>query len=194
MQSLYEKMEHGFHCGSDELKTLSVNPDWRIRYGAALGMGLKKDPDFLVDLERMLEVENARPLFTQPVTKFIGTEGDTRLAEQVMSFEVIFPFPVDEDTKEAWKTRGRVIQAILFAIHDIGSAHDSLIGKLHHYIEDPSRDYSVKAAAVRALGQVGDRSSLPYCGMAANIDERCTQLEAIKAIGRIKDREGNNSK
>ncbi|RAP74596.1 HEAT repeat domain-containing protein [Paenibacillus montanisoli] len=183
MSSCYEQMEACFTCSSDELKRLAVDPEWRVRFAAAVAIGERQDADYIDALEEMLAIEDARPLFTQPVTEFVGVDGDTSLAEQVKPFQVVFPVPADEATQEAWKTRGRVKQAVLFAIYSIGEANERLIDKLHGYIQDANQDATVKAAAVRALGKVGGPSSLPYCKEAAAYDEWCTRVEAVKAMG-----------
>ncbi|WP_308635440.1 HEAT repeat domain-containing protein [Paenibacillus silvisoli] len=185
MRSCYEQMEACFACGSDELKQLAVGPEWRVRYAAAVAIGERQDADYGDTLEAMLAIEDARPLFTQPVTEFVGVNGDTSLAEQVKPFQVVFPVPADEATQEAWKTRGRVKQAILFAVYAIGTANERLIDRLHGYIRDAGQDATVKAAAVRALGKVGGPNSLPFCKEAAAYDEWCTRVEAGKAIGAL---------
>jgi hypothetical protein len=77
-------------------------------------MGVRKDQTILPVLNRILEIEDARPLYSQPETQLLGTRSETRIAEEVKPFQIIFPYPSDDETKEAWKTRGRVKQAVLF--------------------------------------------------------------------------------
>ncbi len=190
MQNLYDKMEYCFVCGADELKVMASDPEWRIRYAAALAIEKRKDSAFLPILDGMLELENARPLYSQPVPEYIGVSGDTSLAELAQPFQVVFPVPADEDTLEAWKTRGRIKQAVLFAIYEIGLANEALIQKMHAYLEDGQEDSSVKAAAVRALGKVGNRSSLAYCDKVAQHFDGPIRMEAKKSLKALKQREG----
>lgn len=186
MNRTYHQMEAVFAASPEHLQTVALDLDWRIRYAAAVAIGFKKDKSLLLLLQQMLDIEAKRPLYSQPKTEFIGVEGDTSLAEQITPFTVVFPYEVDADTQEAWKCRGRVKQAILFAIYEIGEAHRSMIEQIEHLVMDEQEDAPVRAAAVRALGRVGNSTSLACCEYAATIDEWCTRVEAIKAIGALK--------
>ena len=70
----------------------------------------------------MLRVENSRPLYSQPPVQFFNSTDDTRMAEQVGPIEAVFDQEYDESSKEAWRCRGRVKQAVLIALYEIGGA------------------------------------------------------------------------
>jgi len=163
----------------------SMHADWRIRYAAALAMAQHPDAQWLPLLARMLEIEARRPLYTQPPARFSRGTGDTRMAEQIGPIDVFFDADYDKDTLDAWRCRGRVRQAVLFAIAAIGSADDALLDVLHGYIFDPHEDFTVKAASARALGMIGDPRSIPALREAQVFDEWCTNREATKALQRM---------
>ncbi len=185
MNHISQAMEQSFFCTSQELLSLdfALHSDWRVRYAAAVAIGARRIANALPVLEQMLAIEMQRPLYTQPKTKYIGVEGDTSLAEQVKPFTVEFPYAVDAETQEAWKCRGRVKQAICFAIYDLGQVTDSLIHSLQQMVMNENEDAPVRAAAVRAMGKVGDSRCLSACLYATTIDEWCTRVEAEKALG-----------
>lgn len=169
----------------ETIEQLALDADWRVRYAAAVAIGRAGDPRRLPLLSRMLEIEDARPLYRQPPARFINSSDDTRMAEQIGPIEVIFDQPYDEFHLEAWRCRGRVRQAILFAVAELGATDAGLRVRLEDLLRDPAEDYPVKAAAARALAAVGDAASLPALEAARQIDEWCTQVEAAKAIRSI---------
>ena len=163
----------------------AYDADWRIRYAAAIAMAHHPDARWLPLLHDMLLIEAQRPLYTQPVVQFSQGTGDTRMAEQIGPLTVSFDRAYDEATKDAWRCRGRVRQAVLFAIAAIGRASPELLDVLHSFIADPHEDFAVKAATARALGAIAHPSSLPYVQMALACDEWCTNREAAKAFARM---------
>lgn len=182
--NVYELMELAF-AQPAELARLALHADWRVRYAAAVAMGETGDQRWLPELKAMLQIENGRPLYSQPPAHFSNGIDDARLAEQIGPIAVHFDQPVDEQTLDAWRCRGRVKQAVLFALHALGAADDEVRALLHAYLTDPKEDYPVKAAAGRALAAVGNETSLPALQAAQQVDEWCTQTEATKAIGSI---------
>lgn len=183
--NVYEWMELAF-TQPVELERLALHENWRVRYAAAVAIGQTPDRRWLPLLKEMLRIENARPLYTQPPAHFSNSTDDTRMAEQIGPITATFDHAVDEATLDAWRCRGRVKQAVLFALYEVGEADDELRAILHAYLEDPQEEYPIKAAAGRALGRVGNRSSIPALQVAQKFDEWCTQMEATKAMGRIK--------
>ena len=183
MNELFHQMEHVFTCGRDELGQLALHPNWQIRYAAAVAIGERKDQHDLPILQQMLDIELERPLYSQPKTSYIGVAGDTSLAEQVKPFTVVFPYEVDLETQEAWKCRGRVKQAICFAIYEIGQAPTALLERIKQMVLDDQEDAPVRAAAIRTLGKVGDSSCVSCCEYASTIDEWCIRVESHKALG-----------
>lgn len=64
----------------------------------------------------------------------------------------------------------------------------ALIGLLHAVLDDPDDDYSVKAAAAKALAVVGDAHSVPHLERALELDEWCLHVETTKALSVLKER------
>ncbi|MFN8446034.1 MAG: hypothetical protein U0175_34905 [Caldilineaceae bacterium] len=182
--NVYELMESAFTRPA-ELERLALHENWRVRYAAAVAIGQSQDRRWLPLLKEMLSIENARPLYTQTPAHFTNSTDDTRMAEQIGPITASFDHEVDDSTLDAWRCRGRVKQAVLFALHDIGEADDEIRAILHAYLEDPKEEYPIKAAAGRALQRVGNRSSIPALQTAQKFDEWCTQMEATKAIRSI---------
>lgn len=180
----YQEMEALFH-DPQLIVAASTHPDWRMRYAAALAMAQHPDPKWLPLLARMLDIEAQRPLYTQPPARFSHGTGDTRMAEQIGPIDVFFDADYDDATLEAWRCRGRVRQAALFAIAAIGSADDALLDVLHGYIFDANEDFTVKAATARALGMIANPRSIPALREAQIFDEWCTNREASKALQRM---------
>ena len=182
--NVYALMELAF-AQPAELAQLARHADWRVRYAAAVAIGQTRDQRWLPLLKELLQLENARPLYSQPPAHFTNSTDDTRMAEQIGPIGVSFEQVVDDATKEAWRCRGRVKQAILFALAELGAADDEMRALLHVYLEAPNEDYAVKAAAGRALAAVGNQSSIPALQIAQKFDEWCTQTEATKALRRL---------
>lgn len=169
----------------NQITVASTHPDWRIRYAAAIAIAQSPDPVWLATLHHMLDIEAERPLYTQPPVRFSQGNGDTRMAEQIGPIDVFFAADYDDATKEAWRCRGRVRQAVLFAIAAIGQADDALLDVLHGYLYDPHEDFAVKAATARALGVIANPRSIPALQEAQAFDEWCTNREATNALQRM---------
>ena len=164
------------------LETYTNDINWRVRYAAAVAMGESHDKKWLTSLEEMFVNESKLPLYTQPPVHFPGKPEDaTRLSEHIGPITVVFDQYYDEETKEAWRCRGRVKQAILYAVYEIGHVHDEFLDKIHNCLEEIKDDYCVVAAAARALGRIGNDKSLRCLENALSIDEWCTVTEAKKA-------------
>jgi HEAT repeat protein len=117
----------------------------------------------------------------------VDSYDDTRMAEQLIATEAIFDRDYPESVKEAWRCRGRVRQACLLAVHDIGVATPELLDLIHRALEDPEEDYAVKAAGAKALARVGDQGSVPSLRRALEFDEWCLQVETRKALHALGD-------
>lgn len=165
------------------LTDAAVHADWRVRYAAAVAMGRTGDPEWLPDLSAMLEREDGRPLYDQPRASFPGSHDDTRMAEQILAVHEVFDREAGEDEREAWKCRGRVKQACLFSIGDIGVGDESLRRKVEAYLEET--DDVVRMAAARALGRIGNAGSLPALEQLLDVPEFCSRTEARKATDRL---------
>lgn len=170
----------------ETIEQYALHDDWRVRYAAAVAIGRSQDRRWLSLLKRMLALEDSRPLYTQPAAQFVNSTDDTRMAEQIGPIAVVFDQAYDEFHQEAWRCRGRVRQALLFALYELGAADEELEARLQRFLLDPGEDYPVKAAAARALGAVGGAASLPALEAARQFDEWCTQTEAGKAMQRIR--------
>lgn len=189
MQNNYELME-SMLANQAQIENYYMHSDWRVRYAAAVAIGESGNADFLEKLYEMLVFENTLPLYTQPpVLYFENSYDDTRMAEQLVYIKEVFKDEHTEHEYECWRCRGRVKQACLFAIAQIGEINTSLLELLHIYLQKPSEDYSIKAASARTLGFVGHSGSIPYLEMCVNIDEWCVQTESKKAIELIKARQ-----
>lgn len=161
--------------------------DWRVRFAAAVAMGESGDSKWLDTLYAMLKYEDTRSLYTQPpVVGFENSYDDTRMAEQLVPIKEIFDKDYPEELREDWRCRGRVKQACIFALKDIGQVSEELLAYLHATLQRPGEDYSVCAATALCLGYVGHKGSIPYLEKALKIDEWCVQTEAKKAIRRLK--------
>lgn len=171
----------------EKIEEYVKHPDWRVRYAAAVAMGETGDEKWNDTLLGMLEYEDTRSLYTQPaVSGFENSYDDTRMAEQLVPIKEIFDQDYSEELKEDWRCRGRVKQACLFAVKEMGRVSDELLAYMHRLLQKPGEDYAVCAAAARALGYVGHKGSIPYLEKALQIDEWCVQTEAKKAIRRIR--------
>jgi len=187
MNTVFEKMEF---CAanatqSDEtafIQTLALLSDanWRVRYAAAIALGDRRDPKAVDALVQALHRENEAPLFTQP-----KLEGGAHAGSND-PFNVIFPAGTTEETKEAWRRRGRVLQAACLALGNIGTADPAALELLYEFALNQNRDYVVRAAACKALGQIADAESLPVLEKASKDEEWCTACEARKSVQKIR--------
>jgi HEAT repeat protein len=182
----YDLMELAFRS-PDALAGLANHPDWRVRYATAIAMGETRDPAWLPTLATMFQHEERRSLYNQPPAHFLKCVDDTRMAEQIGPLEVSFDSSPSPETLEDWRCRGRVKQALLFAVTEIGQVDAQLLSLIQALIAREHEDYPVKAAAARALGAVGRPESRASLQLAEQIDEWCTQTEARKALKRLED-------
>lgn len=187
VNTVFEKMEFcAAHVSrqdeADFARTLGLlaDADWRVRYAAAIALGDRRDPRAVDALVQALLLENEAPLFAQP-----KLEGSLDAGSN-LPFAVLFPEGTTEPVKEAWRRRGRVIQAVCLALGSIGTASAEALKLLHEYATDQSRDYVVRAAACKALGQIAAPESLPVLEQAARDEETCTKWEAQKSLKSIK--------
>jgi len=183
---VYLTMERCF-LEKENLELFAVHPNWRVRYAAAVAIGETRDPKWLPALKKILKREEDRSLYSQPPAIFTNTTDDTRMAEHIGPITAEFEHSYEPETLENWRCRGRVKQAVLFAINEIGAEDAELLDMLYQLIQRDSEDHPVKAAAARAIGTIGNQESIPYLEIALLIDEWCIQTEARKAIIRIKN-------
>lgn len=170
----------------EKIENYLNHSDWRVRYAAIISMGETKDKKWLPYLAEMLRFEDTRNLYSQPAVQgFENSYDDTRMAEQLVPIKEIFDRDYPEELREDWRCRGRVKQACLFAIRDIGISVEEILTILHTYLQKPGEDYAVCAASAMTLGIIGHKGSIPYLEKALEIDEWCVQTEARKAIRRL---------
>lgn len=182
MMDHYALMEEVFFH-PEKIEEYADHSDWRVRYATAVAIGETKDVKWSSTLLRILERESKRDLYSQPATvRFEHGPGDTKMAERLLPTRAIFDKEYPEELKEDWRCRGRVKQACLFAVRDMGIASPEMIAYLRHILDEPGEDYGVCAAAAMALGRVGNLECLPSLKKALEIDEWCVQTEAKKAI------------
>jgi HEAT repeat protein len=165
-----------------------AHPDWNVRFAAAVAAGRSRDASALAGLAALLAEEAGRPLYTQPPVHYEGSGDATEIAEQVRPLVASFPVEPDPETREAWRRRGRLKQAALYAVADIAIADPGLVATACRMAADGGEDYPVRMAACRCLGRIGGRECLPVLEAAAALDEWCTAVEARKAIEAIDGR------
>ncbi len=190
MISTFDKMEY---CAANATKKDNASfkkiipylsdDNWRVRYAAAIALGDRKDPKAGAPLLQVLDKEDKAPLFSQP-----ALEGGAHAGSNV-PFSVIFPKGTTEETKEAWRRRGRVIQAVCLSLGNIGESSPEILERLHRYALDQKCDYAVRAASCKALGQLARKESLPVLEKASGDEEWCTKCEAKKAIEAVSRRQ-----
>ena len=187
----YRKMEA---CLRDPgcLEALTTDPDWRVRYAAAVAIGEHGDPAEAPYLEKMLHIEDQRSLYDQPNVDLVDPRDKTplsRLAERIGPAEAAFPAEYSDEVKEAWKCRGRVKFACAKAVVKLGYATEETRELFRKYLMDEDEAYNVKAAVAHALSVIGTEEDIPALETALRYDEWCTQTEAKKAIRAIRNRE-----
>ena len=183
MSKQFERMERcaKLACQQDapslrELIDLLADPDWMVQLAAAVALGDRRDPRAKDSLLRLLRTEDAAPLYTQDKDIVSSPAGSNSAPAPE------FPEGTTAATRSAWERRGRLKQAACFALADIGGADPLTLEFLHRYATDAKEDYSVRAAASRALGTLRDPSSKPFLATAAKDEEWCTKTEAEKAL------------
>jgi HEAT repeat protein len=150
---------------------------WPVRYAAAVALGeLGAAARAAVPaLLTLLEQEDAAPLYTQPGNLAGGPAG----SNMPMTAPANAADPV---TLDAWRRRGRIKQAAIWALHDIGISTPAVRAALQRYAVDQGEDYAVRAAACRALARLGDEQSVPVLKQATQDGEWCTACEARKSL------------
>lgn len=186
MASTYEKIEAcqsavvaGDASAVALIRKAMADADWQVRYAGAIAAGELKSPELVPVLMDVLKQEDAAPLYTQPGDLSGGPAGaNTPMRAKLDA--------ADEATLDAWRRRGRIKQAAIWALADIGQSSAALRAHLHRYAVDLKEDYAVRAAACRALGVLGDASSVAVLEKAATDDEWCTNCEAKKSLRLLK--------
>jgi HEAT repeat protein len=171
--------ERGDASELPELVGALADPDWRVRYAAIVAIGDLRDPRAAEPLLALLRAEACEPLFTQPPLEGGGHAGATLVSP------VACPEGTTEETKEAWRRRGRLLQAGCLALANLGTPTAPLLELLHDFATNQTRDYMVRAAACKALGQLACPESLPVLEQATRDEEWCTACEARKAVATI---------
>ena len=161
------------------LLVLLEHAAWQVRYAAAVALGDRADPRSVSALIRALEFEDTQPLYTQK------EEFASAPAGASMTMTCSYPSDVSPVTLDCWRRRGRVKQAICWALAALGSAARPALPLLERYVTDPREDYMVRAAAGRALGLIGDPAASVALQQAAKDEEWCTRTEAQKALQRL---------
>ena len=160
------------------------DPDWRVRYAAAVGLQDRGDPAAIPGLLAALAEEETAPLFSSP--ELPGADFNAAGAQAT---EVVFPPGTSEETKEAWRRRGRVKQAVVLALGAIASDAPEVLAVLHRYARDAEQDYAVRASACHALGEIASPASLTCLEAACSDEEGCTRMEAVKGRGIVGSRQ-----
>jgi HEAT repeat protein len=167
------------------------DPDWTVRLAAATAAGQRRDPALMDLLIALLDAEGAEPLYTQPPAQLASGGDSTEIAERIDPVEVTFPSLAEAPgaaTLDAWRRRGRIKQAVLFAVAAIGSAPASFVRRVERCLADKAEDYPVRMAAARCLGAIGDERSRAALQAGAAVDEWCTATESRKALEVIRGR------
>ncbi len=184
MTTTYDRVEACLSAGNaDDVPALLaalVDDAWTVRYAAAIALGDRPDPRALEPLLAILAHEDTMPLYGQP-EDFGGIPAGANT-----QFHIDFPADASEETREAWRRRGRLKQAVCLALGQLGSADPRVLAALGRYTVTADEDYAVRAAACKALGLIGDPQALPVLEQAANDPEWCTMTEARKAVARVR--------
>ena len=164
------------------LKTLinrAQHESWRVRFATAVALGDRAEASTVDALLAMLTHEDGAPIYSQ-VEHFAGAPaGATTLATAAL------PVGVSEQTVECWRRRGRIKQAVCFALGQIGPAARQALPRLCGYAVNQKEDYAVRAAASQALGLIGDSAATDALRVASGDEEWCTKTQAAKALRAI---------
>lgn len=155
--------------------------DWRVRYAAAIALENFPAPESVDALIGVLKAEDASPIYGQD-----SKVGDSIHAGSNQKANMDFIRDVDDETLEAWRRRGRIKQAVCLTLGRIGREAEPSLPWLHRYAVGQKEDYSVRAAACKALGMIGNHSSMKILEQASNDQEWCTKTEAAKSLAAIK--------
>ena len=188
-EDLYRLME-SCHAEAVRVPDALSHSEWRVRYAAAVAAGRWRDAAHLPALEALLEREDDEPLYTQPAVHFEGAgvplppgyDDATALAEYVGPVRVVFPREPTVREREAWRRRGRIKQAVLFAIASIGRASPRIEQRIAAYVGSEAEDAVVRAAAARCLGILGAREHVEVLRAAAKSDDWCLATEAARGL------------
>lgn len=163
---------------AEQLQSLQ-SPDWRVRYAAAVALGDRRDPPAIAGLLAALRLEDAAPLYSQK-EELGGTPAGANFAPRIT-----FPPGTTPAIQDAWQRRGRLKQAICLALGQIGQAEPTVLAMLHRYVGNVEEDYTVRAAAAKALGQLRSPLSRPFLEKGAQDEEFCARTEARKALAQL---------
>jgi len=183
MRAPVARMNHCFTGPPvSELLAALDDPDWPVQLAALVALGDRRDPTTLEALLRVLEVETAAPLYTQPgELAHVG-------AAQATAAKPVFPPGTTDLMKAAWERRSRLKQAACLALGALRMVEARVIAALGACATTAGDDYPARAAAAKALGLLGDPSGIPFLERAAQDEEWCTRTEARKALMRLQNR------
>ena len=188
MNKRFEYMEKCIAAGQandaesfNMLLSALTDPDWQIRYAAVVAIGDRKNSDAINALVKILQDENAAPIYTQDAD-YGGAPAGSPYAN-----EPNLPIGTTDETRDAWHRRGRIKQAAIIALGSIGIADSQALELLHDYAINQKEDYMVRAASCQTLGILASPTSKPYLEKAINDTETCTMMEAVRALERVKN-------
>lgn len=184
MSERFEKMEKCLRLGASHsraaagrLEAMLADADWRVRYAAAVALGDLGSEGSVPALMAALRREDQRPLYSQKEDLAGGPAGSPA---RMRRSEVLAR--QSEETLEAWRCRGRVKQAVCFALAEMGAAAVEALPMLSKYAVDQGEDYAVRAAACRAIGLIGPAQCAAVLEQACQDGEWCTKTSARKAL------------
>jgi len=181
MNERFERMERCLRPETtvEELIGALRDADWNVRLAAVVGLEERHDPRAIEPLLEVLRVENAAPIYSQQYD-FCGAGAGWTHVEAPR-----FPENTTDELRAAWRRRGRIKQAVCYALGAIGRADERALEFLHRYVTDQNEDYGIRAAAGKALGALRHPSSRPYLERATEDSEWCTKTEAKKALAAL---------
>lgn len=194
MHECFEKMEGCFKKEDmtyDEWEKIIseavMSEDFFVRYSAAVAIGMYGSAKHFPMLENLLKAENEEPLYTQPA----GLKNTDAAAGDNEVDDIVFPDGTTEQEKQAWQLRGKIKQAVCLSVLKIGQRENvkpakNLCAAMCGCAENQNEDYSVRAAAVKALGALCCEECADTLRKAENDPEWCTHKEAEKALNGIK--------
>ena len=178
MNAAYDGMERCMDPATSVAALIKAlrDEDWQTRFAAAVALGDRRERSAVESLLEALQCEDRAPLYSQ------RTELDGIPAGSPEGHAPTFPPGTTDATRSAWARRGRIKQAICFALGEIGVVNARVLEFLQRYATDQGEDYMVRAAANKALGRLPHPSNRPALERAAADPEWCTQTEARKAL------------
>ncbi len=187
MYKRFENMEKCIAAGqaSDDesynmLLAAMTDADWQIRYAAIVAIGDRKRTTAIDALVKILHDENSAPIYTQDAD-YGGAPAGSPYAN-----EPNLPTGTTDETRDAWHRRGRIKQAAIIAIGNIGICNQNALDILHEYVLNQKEDYMVRAASAQTLGKLASPTSKPFLEKAINDTETCTMMEAVRALEIVK--------